>query len=145
MPELLYELREEHEMILDGLNEIVALDISSKEAEDAIQGIKAGLLAHLKKEDEFLYPAMIEAAKERKALRRLLESAQKDMAAITSFAFKFFDKYSSGGSGPEFEGDFKLLNATVRNRILHEESIIFEEYEGLHTKRTRRPETGGNA
>jgi len=137
MPDLLEELREEHQMILDGLNHIEKVGIATKEGQETLMSIKEGMLAHLEKEDVYLYPTIIDAAKDRKSLKRLLESAQKDMAVITKFAFNFFDKYEQGGSGIEFEGDFKLLNATIRNRILHEESIIFEEYEGLQIRRER--------
>jgi hypothetical protein len=132
MPALIDELRIEHAKILDTLNEVVKRGVGGVEAQEYLKSMKSGLLEHLKKEDELLYPALREEAAKRKELKRLLESAPKDMEAITLFAFTFFDKYSSGGSGFEFEGDFKILIATLRNRILNEENIFFDEYESLN-------------
>lgn len=111
------------------LNEIVRLGIGGEEAQKVLRKMKSDLIEHLKKEDEFLYPAFKKKAAHRKELQRLLETAPRDMEAITHFADEFFEKYASGGSGLEFEGDLKILMATVRNRILNEENIFFEEYE----------------
>jgi hemerythrin-like domain-containing protein len=131
MLELIDELREEHARILDMLNEIVELGIGTEEAQEKIKAMKSGLMRHLKKEDDRLYSVLRKEAVNRKELKRLLESAPKDMEAITEFCSEFFEKYSSGGSGLEFEGDLKILIATVKNRILNEESIFFDEYESL--------------
>jgi hemerythrin-like domain-containing protein len=131
MLELIDELREEHARILDMLNEIVELGIGTKEAQEKIRSMQSDLMRHLKKEDDRLYSVLRKEAAKRKELKRLLESAPKDMEAITEFAAEFFKKYSSGGSGLEFEGDLKILIATIKNRILNEESIFFDEYESL--------------
>lgn len=132
MVALIEELKKEHAHILDMLNEIIRLGIRGEDAQKVLKAMKSDLLEHLKKEDELLYPVFKEKAAHRKELQRLLETAPRDMEAITHFAFEFFDKYSSGGSGLEFEGDLKILMATIRNRILNEENIFFEEYELMH-------------
>ncbi len=54
------------------------------------------------------------------------------MEVITKKAQAFFDKYPSGGRGPEFKEEFNELVATIRNRILNEENFFFNEYELLH-------------
>jgi hypothetical protein len=92
---------------------------------------KEGLLAHLKKEDEKLYPALREAAENTPSLKQTMDMFAKDMEAISKSAIDFFAKYAKGGTSSEFANDFGRLTGILGMRIRKEEKIIYAEYEKL--------------
>lgn len=128
---LIDELKSEHSKIVDVLNEVKGKDIRLKETQEKLLSAKAGLLAHLNKEDEKLYPVLKRAAEKDKNLQQTLDMFAKDMEDISSFALSFFDKYSQGGLGIEFAQDFGRLTATLSGRIRKEENVLFVAYEKL--------------
>lgn len=132
MSKLIEELKEEHAAIVEGLEQIRNSAISSKEGQQWIFNAKHSLLAHLKKEDEQLYPVLYKAAEKDLSLKQTLEFFAKDMAGVSKNAIDFFDKYSRGDSGIEFAKDFGRLFAALKSRIRREEDIIYREYERLN-------------
>lgn len=92
---------------------------------------KAGLLAHLKKEDEQLYPKLHSAAKSDPALQRTLDIFASEMDVISKDALAFFKKYGSGGSGLDFSRDFGRLFAKLGQRIRAEETMLYKKFDEL--------------
>lgn len=132
MSQLIEELKIDHTAIVNVLDEISKLGISSKEGQRKLLDAKQGLLAHLKKEDDQLYPVLKSAAEKNPALKQTLEIFAKDMAGISTAAIDFFGKYSSGGSGLEFAKDIGNLFTTLKSRIRKEEDILYKEYDRLN-------------
>ncbi len=128
MSVLVNELKSEHAKIAKVLEQASSLGITSPEAQKMLLEAKAGLLAHLKKEDEKLYPVLRKAAEKNPDLKRVVDHFAKDMEAISQVALDFFDKYAEGGSGFEFGKDFGRLFSSLSNRIHREESILYQKY-----------------
>lgn len=131
MSKLIDELKREHLVIIDILNDISKSGISSKEGQQRLLDAKTGLLAHLKKEDEQLYPVLNKTAEKDQALKQTLDFFAGDMAGISRSAMDFFGKYANGGSGIEFAKEIGRLFITLKSRISKEEDIIYKEYERL--------------
>ncbi|MGX5175370.1 hemerythrin domain-containing protein [Aliikangiella sp. IMCC44653] len=134
MSRLVEELKQEHKAIVHNLNQIKALGVTSEEGQKKLALAKAGLLAHLRKEDEKLYPKMKIEAAANPELKRTLDLFGKDMDKVSSAALAFFDKYAGGGSGLEFAKDFGLLIATLTQRIHKEENVLYEKYNQIDNK-----------
>ncbi len=132
MSKLVEELKKEHTVIVENFKEIKSAGITSKEGQKALFSAQKGLLAHLKKEDEHLYPVLNKAAESDSNLKRTLDLFAKDMDGISKAAFEFFEKYSEGGSGLEFAKDFGRLYATFSQRMRKEESNIYSKYDELN-------------
>ena len=129
---LVKELKNEHSVILAILNEVKRLGILSKEGHAKLMSAKEHLLTHLKKEDRQLYPFLIKEAKGNKLLEGTLVLLAIDMADVSRVALEFFDKYSKGVLGKEFQEEFGRLFVTLRNRIRNEEDILYEKYEEVN-------------
>lgn len=131
MSKLVDELKNDHSVLSETLKKIKSLGISSADGQEMLLAAKSGLLTHLKKEDEQLYPVLYNAAKSDANLKQTLDFFAKDMDVISKTAFGFFDKYSEGGSGLEFAEDCGQLFATFSQRLRKEEDIIYAEYDKL--------------
>ena len=131
MSKLIEELGKEHSVIAEALNKVKSLGFTSEEGQNTLLAAKDGLLAHIKKEDEQLYPVLDNAAESDANLRRTLDTFAEDMNEISKAAYEFFDKYSTGGSGIEFAKDFGRLSATLSQRIRREERILYQTYDEL--------------
>lgn len=132
MSKLVEELKREHSVIADILNEVSKLGISTVDGQKKLLDAKTGLLAHLKKEDEQLYPVLRKAAEKDTALQQTLDIFAKDMAGISTAAVGFFGKYANGGSGLEFARDIGGLFTTLKSRIRKEEDILYKEFDKLN-------------
>ncbi len=131
MSKLVDELKKEHIIIVETLNKVKSLSIASEKGRNTILAAKSGLLAHLKKEDEKLYPLLNKAAENDPSLRKNLDMFAKDMDEISKAALAFFDKYTTGESSLDFVKDFGRLFATLSIRIKKEESIIYSKFNEL--------------
>ena len=134
MSNLIDDLKKEHAFIGETLNKVRSLGITSKEGQSTLLAAKSGLLAHLQKEDERLYPVLNKAADNDPNLKQTLQMFAAHMEAISAAALGFFEKYSGGGSGAEFAKDFGNLNAELSMRISREEDILYKRYNELMTK-----------
>ncbi len=132
MGALVTELKDEHRKIAEALAEVQEKGIGSKEGQAKLLSAKEGLLSHLKKEDERLYPPLKKAAEKDERLKGLLEMFAKDMQDVSKGAMDFFGKYAKGGSGLEFAKDFGHLSAVLTSRIRKEETILYPEFDKLN-------------
>ena len=132
MSQLTLELRKDHGQIVKILNDVSELGITSKEGQRMLMDAKEGLLAHLKKEDDRLYPVLKKAAEKNPELKKTLDIFAADMAGISSAAISFFTKYAQGGSGIEFAKDIGSLFSTLKTRIRKEEEYLYKEYDKLN-------------
>ncbi len=128
---LVEELKKEHSVISEALNEAKNIGITLKEGQKALLSAKNGLVAHLKKEDERLYPALRKEAEKDESLKRTLNTFAKDMESISKAALDFFEKYSGGGSGIDFASDYGRLMSALNSRIRREESIIYAKFDEI--------------
>lgn len=132
MSVLVERLKKEHALIVDVLNKVKEIGISSKEGQDKLLSVRTVLLAHLKVEDEQLYPALNKEAEKNDMLKRTLDLFAREMETISKEALHFLDKYLSGGSGLEFARDFGRLYMNLSQRIRKEEDILYPEYDKLN-------------
>jgi Hemerythrin HHE cation binding domain len=131
MSNFVEELKQEHTVIFETLNKVKALGITSEEGRNTLFAAKRGLLAHLKREDEQLYPVLNKAAESDAGLKRTLDMFAEDMEEISKTALEFFEKYSKNNSDLDFARDFGKLCAILSKRISQEENIIYKEYNEL--------------
>ncbi len=131
MSALIEEFKKEHAKIFDMLNEVKELGILSKEGQARLMFIKAHLLAHLKKEDEKLYPVLRKEAEDNERLKNTLDLFAMDMEKVSSVVQRFFDKYSEGVVGEEFPTEFESFFTALYKRIRNEEDALYKEYEGV--------------
>ena len=126
---LIKELKKDHSEIVATLNEIKELGILSKEGQAKLLSAKEHLLAHIKKEDEQLYPTLKKEAKNNKQLESALDLCAIDMENVSRIVREFFDKYSRGVSGEELQREFESLSVALGKRIRNEEDILYDEYD----------------
>jgi len=132
MSNLIEELKNEHKIILEILDQVKTLGISSTSGQEKLLSAKDLLIAHMKKEDEHYYPALKRAAENNKDLKIMMEYFIKDMEDVSKKAMCLFDKYSQGGDEAEFAGDVKLFYMTLKDRIRTEEHTLFEKFSQLN-------------
>jgi len=128
MTDLIDELKEEHKILLDILNQVKVLGISSKSGQEKLLSAKDLLISHINKEDEKYYPTFIRAATNNKELKIMLDYFVKDMEVVSKHAMDLFNKYSRGGDEAEFAGDLKLLYMILKDRIRIEEETLFKKF-----------------
>lgn len=132
MTALIAELKKEHSKIVAALNEVKKLGIRSKEGQAKLQSVQESLLAHLRKEDEQLYPALKKGAEQNKDLKNTLDLFAIDMENVSKVALEFYDKYSEGTLDEEFAREFEKLFEAINSRIRHEEEVLYDEYEYMN-------------
>jgi hypothetical protein len=131
MSKLVDELIKQHIDITDTLDKVKSLGIGTEEGQKTLLAAKNGLLAHLKKEDDELYPVLHKAAESDINLKRTLDMYAKDMDEISKTAFEFFEKYSTAEFGLEFAEDFGVLLGVLSQRIMKEEISLYKKYDKL--------------
>ena len=127
MPDLIDELKQEHESCARILNRLHVIGVKTKEGQDLLAQAKSHFLVHLKKEDDLLYPVLLNSANNNSNLLRSLEGFSQNLEGITSYVEHFFEKYSQGGEGEEFDRDFGKLFTMLSTRIRREELILFNK------------------
>ncbi len=132
MTALIEEFKREHAKIIAMLNEVKELGILSKEGQARLMSIKEHLLAHLKKEDEQLYPVLRKEAESNNNLKKELDMFAMDPEYVSRVVSEFFDKYSEGSFDEEFPAEFESLSAALNARIRNEEDALYEEYEEIN-------------
>ncbi len=132
MSALIEELKREHAEIIAMLSEVKELGILSKQGQARLMSAKAHLLAHLKKEDERLYPVLRKEAKHNKNLKKEVAMFAMDPEYVSRVVSEFFDKYSGGEIDEDFSVNFESLFAAISARIRNEEDALYEEYEAIN-------------
>jgi iron-sulfur cluster repair protein YtfE (RIC family) len=129
---LIEDLKKEHADVAGLLKEVKRLGIGSREGKAKLLLAKDGLLSHLKKEDEQLYPVLKREAEKNPELKRTLDIFAQEMEKISGVVLSFFEKYSSATtSGLEFAKDLGGVFAGLETRIRREENILYKEYEKI--------------
>ncbi len=137
MSKLIDELQQEHLHLAKVLVEIKEKGLSS-EGQKLLNLSKAALLAHLKKEDTFLYPDLNQAAKSDSQLQVLLSNFASDMEYISKAAFEFFARWEQGGDPDEFTIQLEFLVSVLQSRIRREETLLYPEFEKLDSKKLNK-------
>ena len=132
MSALIDEFKKDHSEIIDTLKEIKELGVLSEEGQAKLISAKESLLEHLRKEDELLYPVLKKEAEHNEKLKELLDVFAKDMENVSRVVMDFFDKYSEDVIDSAVTDEFEQLFAAFRNRIRHEEDILYEEHEKIN-------------
>ena len=132
MSALIEELKREHAEIIAILNEVKELGILSREGQARLMSAKVHLLAHLKKEDEQLYPVLRKEAEHNKSLKKEVAMFAMDPEYVSRVVSEFFDKYSGGEIDEDFSVNFESLTAAISTRIRNEEDALYEEYEVIN-------------
>lgn len=133
MSVLITELKRQHAALVDCLNGVQTLGIGSRAGQEKLMSAKTLLLAHLKKEDDKLYPALRTAAAADADLKRTLDALGKEMVDLAAAAMQFFERWANGGSSLEFAREFGKLVAALLARIRKEESTLYPAYERLES------------
>ncbi len=131
MTDLLDDLKDDHKLILEILDQVKALGIATATGREKLLSARDVLLSHMEKEDQLFYPALREAAKQNDDLGRVLSYFSEDMDRVSLKAMDVFNKYSGGASAEDFPGEITLLYITLKDRIRTEEEILFRRYEQL--------------
>ncbi|MDT8317125.1 MAG: hemerythrin domain-containing protein [bacterium] len=131
MSDLIDRLKKEHRILVEALDSMTGLGVTSKDGQAKLYSAKEALLAHLNLEDKELYPVLRKAAESDDAVRRTLDVFAKDMEEISKTALSFFAKYSEGGESLEFAKELGRLVGALKNRIGREEDVLYAQYEKL--------------
>ena len=130
MSQLIQNLKSEHHALVEILKRVQVIGPSQSESKQLLLEVKKSLLAHLKKEDQELYPKLKEAAKQNEEIDRKVNNFGKDMEEITKFTLQFFDKMESNQYSPiEYAKDFGKLVTILSSRISREKNILYPLYE----------------
>jgi hypothetical protein len=132
MIKLIEELKNEHKLILDILDQVKTLGISSRSGREKLLSARDLLIAHMTKEDEMYYSELRRAAENSRDLKIMLDYFLKDMEDVSNKAMHLFSKYSQGGDEAEFAGEIKLLYVMLRDRIQTEEHVLFSKFNLEH-------------
>ena len=133
MSQLIQNLKSEHHALVEILKRVQVIGPSQSESKQLLLEVKKALLAHLKKEDQELYPKLKEAAKQNEEIDRKVNNFGKDMEEITKFTLQFFDKMESNQySSLEYAKDFGKLVTILSSRISREENILYPLYETVN-------------
>ena len=121
------ELQEEHRFLAEALTKVKALG-PSEEGLKLLNSSKAALLAHLKKEDTFLYPELRKIATTDQRVGGIVDMFASDMAKISQAAIEFFQHWENGGDPEDFAKELDTLISVLLGRIRREEMILYPEY-----------------
>ena len=131
MTDLITELKNEHTYLVETLQKVKDLLITTREGQETLLSAKEAFLKHIKKEDEKLYPVLEKAAVNDSALKEVIDNFIKEMNIVSKTTIEFFDKYSNGGKDERFAADFARLYIKLSRRIKNEEEIIYKKYDEI--------------
>ena len=131
MSALVQALKAEHVNIGKILGKAGELGVNTKAGRKALMAAKTGLLAHLKREGEQLYPTLAKAAEDDPVLGDALDFFLEDIEGVATAALAFFDKVEAGAAGDDFAADFSEFASLLSRRIQKEEAVIYKMYDQL--------------
>lgn len=117
MTNLIGTLKREHAAIVNILVKIDQLGVDSEDGRKSLSAAKTGLLAHLKREDDHLYPPLLEAAKNDDVVKDAFKFFHDDIAIVSKLALQSFDKHENAGPGDSIAEDFATLVGLLAKRI----------------------------
>ena len=131
MTELVEDLKAEHANIVEVLLAVYEMGVHTEAGRRKLLSAKNGLLAHLRREDDQLYPALLKAAEDDPIVEDAMAYFQEDMVSVSNLALAFFDKYADETDAGGFADDFATLAALLTQRIRKEEAVIYRMYDQL--------------
>jgi len=129
MEDLIKQLKTDHDALRELSDQIFEYIVSDEKRMDFVNKFKEMILAHIEKEDKYLYPFLHEKAKNNSFLKSKLDFFAKDWEETSKFALYYIDKYSSGKFDDDFTKDTAKLLSTLRQRMMKEEISLYSEYE----------------
>ena len=132
---LLDQLKSEHGRIVEAFKEIRYMGSLSSAAHTRLLQARDLLVAHFKREDEELYPALRLIAAQDPAVKTLLDELEKEMGVVSQVVSLYFDRCHQGGRSLMVEGSVPLLCTTVLDRIEKEERLLIPLYARFHNER----------
>lgn len=135
MTQLIEEFKAEHTQISDLLLQAQQHGIDNPSAKKLILSAKKMLLAHLNKEDRYLYPVLRKAAENNPTLQSTLTDYALDMDKISLEVMAFFDLYEDGNNNEEnFQLDCNRIIQELSKRIMKEEAVLYYTYDEIMTE-----------
>lgn len=132
MSKLIQEFKSEHLQISDLLLKAREIGVDNQEGRDLIISAKKMLLAHLNKEDRYLYPVLREAAESDESLKSTLTDYALDMDKISSDVMAFFALYETGeNTDQNFRMDCNNIMNALSKRIAKEETVLYKTYDRI--------------
>ncbi|MBO9482964.1 hemerythrin domain-containing protein [Salinisphaera sp. G21_0] len=133
MSMLIRELKHEHLQISDLLVKARAEGVASEAGRELVLSAKKMLLAHLNKEDRYLYPPLREAAAKDESLKSMLSDYALDMDKISVDVMAFFNLYESTDQTSEsFHSDCDNIIKALCKRIAKEETVLYKIYDQIY-------------
>lgn len=126
MPGLINELKREHREILTLLRNVGELGVATPEGWQAMLEARGGLFDHLQKEDERLYPPLIEKAKEDAEVQVSMAFYDAHLKEIAGQLSGFYNRCEA--PGVDREAEFVKLVRFMRGRVMWEEEVLFPQY-----------------
>jgi len=129
MDDLIKHLKADHDALRQLSDQVFEYIVSDEKRMDFVNKFKKMILAHIEKEDKYLYPFLYKEAENNSFLKSKLDIFAKDWAETSKFALYYIDKYSSGKFDDDFTKDTAKLISTLRQRMMKEEISLYSEYE----------------
>lgn len=128
---LVAELKKEHVAIVALLDEIKAKGFGAPELQRKLLLARHGLVGHLRKEDDRLYPVLRRAAERNERLQRMIDVFAREMTELSRAALDFFGKYAGSSDGAQFARDFANVAGLLTARIRNEETLLYAVFERI--------------
>ena len=129
MEDLIKHLKTDHDALRELSDQIFEYIVSDEKRLDFVNKFKEMILAHIEKEDKYLYPFLYKEAENNSFLKSKLDFFAKDWEETSKFALYYIDKYSSGKFDDDFTKDTAKLLSVLRQRMMKEEISLYSEYE----------------
>lgn len=129
MLDMVDELRLEHSSILISFGNLANLDLSCRDDRQYLLSLKSTLLDHLRRENDSIYPKLLDAAKNDAALKHTVNRYMGDLVRITTILVLFLEKYSKDDADESsFKREYSRLGTILHALFRIEEEVIFNEY-----------------
>ncbi|MBG3878645.1 hemerythrin domain-containing protein [Desulfovibrio oxamicus] len=133
------DLKDDHQRLLDTLEEARRLGLGTAEGRHCLFTCKELLTRHLRKEDTMLYPALRQAAG-KGDLGNVADAFASEMQSISGSLLEFFARYDAGAGaadagagGLDFARELGRIIIALKMRIQREESRLYPAYEKART------------
>jgi iron-sulfur cluster repair protein YtfE (RIC family) len=129
MSAIIDQLKKDHVTMLKVADEMAAKPKPSPaEIKTFIATLKSSILAHIKKEDDQLYPRLKTLAETNPALKSKLNLFSDEMTKVSGAALAFIDKYAQGNESEKFAAEYAKFLYTLKTRMRREEESLYTEY-----------------
>ncbi len=128
MSDFIMELKQDHREIVRLFNLSRKSGLTIDQRLETLVAAKEILLAHLSKEDEKLYPVLLNNTVQNNSFNRTAEEFSKGMKRISSIIIKFFAKHEKKPEGIRTSSDFSKVLRLLQIRIEREEKVLYTAY-----------------